>query len=101
MVRERGLEPPRPEGHQPLKLTRLPIPPFAHTLFNYSAEVTNLLILLYVTNFASLAVRQEVMQSIDVIVLTQHWNDCFNIFLKFNTRVKNIMRIKHFFNCFK
>jgi hypothetical protein len=30
MVRERGLEPPRPEGHQPLKLTRLPIPPFAH-----------------------------------------------------------------------
>ena len=24
------LEPPRPEGHQPLKLTRLPIPPFAH-----------------------------------------------------------------------
>ena len=31
LVRERGLEPPRPEGHQPLKLTRLPIPPFAHT----------------------------------------------------------------------
>ncbi len=30
LVRERGLEPPRPEGHQPLKLTRLPIPPFAH-----------------------------------------------------------------------
>ena len=30
LVRERGLEPPRPEGHQPLKLTRLPIPPLAH-----------------------------------------------------------------------
>ncbi len=29
VVRERGLEPPRPEGHQPLKLTRLPIPPLA------------------------------------------------------------------------
>jgi hypothetical protein len=29
LVRERGLEPPRPEGHQPLKLTRLPIPPLA------------------------------------------------------------------------
>ncbi len=31
LVRERGFEPPRPEGHQPLKLTRLPIPPFART----------------------------------------------------------------------
>lgn len=39
MVRERGLEPPRPEGHQPLKLTRLPIPPLAQglNLENYSA----------------------------------------------------------------
>src|SRR3954470_17185597 len=27
MVSEGGLEPPRPEGHQPLKLARLPIPP--------------------------------------------------------------------------
>ena len=26
-VSEGGLEPPRPEGHQPLKLARLPIPP--------------------------------------------------------------------------
>jgi hypothetical protein len=32
VVRERGLEPPRPEGHQPLKLTRLPIPPLAHNI---------------------------------------------------------------------
>ena len=29
VVRERGLEPPRAEAHQPLKLTRLPIPPLA------------------------------------------------------------------------
>lgn len=29
LVRKRGLEPPRPNGHQPLKLTRLPIPPLA------------------------------------------------------------------------
>src|SRR3954464_8052834 len=27
VVSEGGLEPPRPEGHQPLKLARLPIPP--------------------------------------------------------------------------
>lgn len=41
LVRERGLEPPRPEGHQPLKLTRLPIPPLAHRLIPvYYNEVT-------------------------------------------------------------
>lgn len=27
VVRTRGLEPPSPCGHQPLKLTRIPIPP--------------------------------------------------------------------------
>ena len=34
LVRGRGLEPPRAEAHQPLKLARLPIPPPAHN--NYS-----------------------------------------------------------------
>lgn len=29
LVRERGLEPPRPCGHQNLNLERLPIPPLA------------------------------------------------------------------------
>lgn len=29
-VHRRGLEPPRPCGHQPLKLARLPIPPSVH-----------------------------------------------------------------------
>ena len=33
LVRERGFEPQRPEGQQPLKLTRLPIPPSAHKGF--------------------------------------------------------------------
>ena len=32
-MREGGLEPPRPNGHQHLKLARLPIPPSAHVTF--------------------------------------------------------------------
>ncbi len=29
LVRKRGLEPPRPCGHYPLKVARLPVPPLA------------------------------------------------------------------------
>ena|GEM_PF-3516432 len=32
MVPRRGLEPPRPYGHQHLKLARLPIPPSGHVI---------------------------------------------------------------------
>ena len=44
MVRERGLEPPRPKsGHQHLKLARLPIPPLAHVCAGMSPFRVNLI----------------------------------------------------------
>jgi hypothetical protein len=35
MVPRRGLEPPRPYGHQHLKLARLPIPPSGHAVARF------------------------------------------------------------------
>jgi hypothetical protein len=32
LVRERGLEPPRPCGHYDLNVARLPVPPLAHNI---------------------------------------------------------------------
>jgi hypothetical protein len=41
LVRERGLEPPRPFGHKILSLARLPVPPLPHR--RYFADYTDVL----------------------------------------------------------
>ena len=43
IVRTRRLELPRPNGHQPLKLARLPIPPRAHYILIIGPKIKQML----------------------------------------------------------
>ena len=41
LVREGGVEPPRPHGHTDLNRARLPIPPLAHVSYGVSPQATH------------------------------------------------------------